>query len=633
MLQLENVSHHYNNSSPILKNINLTIKQGEFVAIIGPSGSGKSTLLNLLGCLDKPATGKYFLNDIVINTLPEIEMAELRSKTFGFIFQNYYLLPTLSIVENVALPATYCGTPRNEAIQNAKLLLTSFKLKEKFHTLPGTLSGGQQQRVCVSRALMNGAQVILADEPTGALDQKTGQEVISALRMLHLQGHTLILVTHDLHIAQQAQRIITITDGEIISDERKNTFLPSISAMSSELNRRTMSRSPLSKIKDSIRMAFHCLFAHPLRTTLTSFGIIMGIAAVTSVVGLGTGAQEKVISDIRSIGSDTISIYPDQTFESTNKITPSVYSQLSLSSGLHLISPKLELGVNANYRGEQIGVKVIGVNEEYPDIIGLKTIAGNFFNRNHVSNNASYAVIDTNIKNTLFKKLNPLGQQILINNSYFTITGVMDSVSADGKDTVWIPYTTYLTRLSGGDKLDSVIMKFYPFENPAINEKNIWNLINKNKDISGYRIYSSFQVREAIENTSNTLTWLILSVALISLIIAGAGVMNMMLISVTERTSEIGLRIAMGATRFDILSQFLIESIFICVVSGIIGGLLSWLISLSAPLMFSVIPIVFSPLSLLLSLLCSLLIGIIFGFIPAYKASRLSPIIALSGNV
>lgn len=202
----------------VLKDMSFAIEEGDFVAIIGQSGSGKSTLMNILGCLDTQSSGVCRIGGVDIGTLDSDELAELRGKRIGFIFQRYNLLSTLSATENVALPAVYSGVDKKARLDRAKSLLADLGLPDKLENKPNELSGGQQQRVSIARALVRNPAVILADEPTGALDSHTGREVIGMLQQLHKEGHTVVLITHDNSIAVQAERIIRLEDGQVVYD-------------------------------------------------------------------------------------------------------------------------------------------------------------------------------------------------------------------------------------------------------------------------------------------------------------------------------------------------------------------------------------------------------------------------------
>jgi len=202
-----------------LRGVDVEIHKGEYVAIMGPSGSGKSTLMNLIGCLDSPSSGKYWLAGRLVSDLDDDELAYIRNKEIGFVFQTFNLLPRATALHNVELPLIYNGTPAEERIEKAKMALERVDLMDRMNHKPNELSGGQRQRVAVARALVNSPSIVLADEPTGNLDSKTGEEIMTLFENLYRQGNTIILVTHEHDIAQHAHRIIHIRDGKIASDE------------------------------------------------------------------------------------------------------------------------------------------------------------------------------------------------------------------------------------------------------------------------------------------------------------------------------------------------------------------------------------------------------------------------------
>jgi len=226
MIEVKNLFKKYGDGSAeaaVLKNISFKINKGEFVSVVGPSGSGKSTLMNILGALDAPSGGQYFLDNQDISQLPEEDLAEIRKHKIGFVFQSFNLLPRTTVFRNVMLPLIYSDARVEERDEKTKQALAAVGLEEDrwFH-LSNELSGGQMQRVAIARALVNNPAIILADEPTGNLDTKTGELAIGTLQKLHKQGHTIVLITHDLGIASRAERIISIKDGEIESDRKKS---------------------------------------------------------------------------------------------------------------------------------------------------------------------------------------------------------------------------------------------------------------------------------------------------------------------------------------------------------------------------------------------------------------------------
>ncbi len=641
MIEIENLNRYFgegDNQVHILKDVNLSIEKGDFIAIIGQSGSGKSTLMNIIGCLDKPTDGTYRIDNEHIENMNDDELAALRRQKFGFIFQRYNLLSSLSAAENVALPAVYAGVPDAKRQQRAKELLGHLGLDDKTTNKPNELSGGQQQRVSIARALMNGGEIILADEPTGALDSKSGEMVMEILQDLHRKGHTLILVTHDPKIAQFANRVIEIKDGEIISDvSKKEVIAP-------ELPKVAVPKHSLAFYKDqfieSFRMSVQAIIAHKLRSLLTMLGIIIGIASVVSVVALGKGSQEKILEQINAMGTNTITIYPGASFGDARSgrvksLTIDDIRILNRQGYLDGTTPSVTAGGTLVYANINANANLSGVGELYNNVYGLKVEQGRFIDGEDIKNNASVAVIDQNTIQELFPNGdNPLGQVILFKGRPLTIVGVLaqqDSPVIRGNSlNIWSPYTTVMNKITGDRFISSIIVKVKEGISPTLAEENLTDLIKMKHGRKDFFTFNSDSIRQAVESTTAVMRLLITSIAMISLIVGGIGVMNIMLVSVTERTKEIGVRMAIGARQNNILSQFLIEAILICIIGGLVGVGLSFLIGWGFNSVSPDFKLSFSTASIILALSCSTLIGVLFGFMPAKNASKLNPIEALS---
>lgn len=642
MIEITNINKYFgegDNRVHVLKDINITIEKGDFIAIIGQSGSGKSTLMNILGCLDTPSTGSYAIDNIKTEEMDSNELAKMRSKKFGFIFQRYNLLSTLSAENNVALPAVYLGLDHSQRSARAKELLASLGLAEKTQNKPNELSGGQQQRVSIARALMNGGEIILADEPTGALDSKSGETVMEIIQELHQKGHTIILVTHDQNIANYANRIIEIKDGLIISDQRKSDDIV-ITSNSSPAKERNSLMFYKDQFIESFKMSVQAIIAHKMRSILTMLGIIIGIASVVSVVALGRGSQEKILSDINSMGTNTINIYPgkgmgDMRSGRVKTLTVDDANVLAKQSYLTNATPNTSANGVLIYGNISVNGQINGVNEQYFDVKGLKIDKGRFFNNDDVKNNRSVVVIDPNTQKKLFPYGdNPIGKVIVLNKKPLEIIGItQDQKTVFGNsDTLnlWSPYTTVMNKITGERYISSIIVKVNDDVSSQVAEKNLIKLLTVKHGTQDFFTQNTDSIKQTIESTTNTMTLLISSIALISLVVGGIGVMNIMLVSVTERTKEIGIRMAIGARQQNILEQFLIEAVLICLIGGLLGITLSYAIGFIFNHLVSGFSMSFSASSIILALGCSSLIGIIFGFMPARNASQLNPIEALS---
>lgn len=403
----------------VLNNVSLSIRRGEMVAIVGASGSGKSTLMNILGCLDKPTSGAYFINGQDTSRMDVDELAALRREYFGFIFQRYHLLGDLTATGNVEVPAVYAGKDRNARRERAEKLLTRLGLSERLDHKPNQLSGGQQQRVSVARALMNGGDVILADESTGALDSHSGEEMMKLLQELHHDGHTIILVTHDMHVAQFADRIIEIKDGEIISDRRTNDRPHSEPDAVTTKHAPPRHRFGWARYTEALKMALLAMSSHRLRTFLTMLGIIIGIASVVSVVALGTGSQQAILENIASMGTNTIDIRPgtgfgDRRSGRVRTLTAADADALKNLTYVDSVTPSISTSVTLRYGNQAVTGSVQGVGPEYFRVRGYELAQGQFFDEDGVNALAQQAIIDDNTRKALFPGSTALGQVIFL---------------------------------------------------------------------------------------------------------------------------------------------------------------------------------------------------------------------------
>ena len=642
IIEISNLNKKFgegNNEVHILKDINLSIKSGDFIAIIGASGSGKSTLMNILGCLDTASNGAYKIDGEEASNMDSDGLAALRRKKFGFIFQRYNLLSTLTAIENVALPAVYSGVPQSEREDRAKKILSDLGLEDKIKNKPHELSGGQQQRVSIGRALMNGGEIILADEPTGALDSHSGEMVMGIIKELHEKGHTIILVTHDKNIANYANRIIEIKDGEIISDTSKSSHY--IFVKKETIKEKNSFSFFKDQLVESFKMALNAISAHKLRSFLTMLGIIIGIASVVSIVALGNGSQQKILSDISSMGTNTIDIYPGEGFGDMRSgkvktLTANDSQVLNRQSYVDSSTPNSSTSGALTYKNIAVNAQVKGVGYEFFDVKGIEIAKGNKFYQKDIKNNSQVAVIDKNTQNKLFPNgEDPIGKILFINKKPLKIIGVsQEKKSAFGNDdnlNIWSPYTTVMNRISGSKNIDSITVKIKDNVSMQAAEKSIIDLLTvKHGEKKDFFTMNTDSIKQTVESTTNTMTLLISSIAVIALIVGGIGVMNIMLVSVTERTKEIGVRMAIGAREYNILQQFLIEAILICLIGGAAGIALSYGISVLFNNIVTNFAMTFSTMSIIMAVVCSTMIGIIFGFMPARNASKLNPITALS---
>ena len=628
----------------VLKHVNLEIQRGEMVAIIGASGSGKSTLMNILGCLDQPTRGRYFINGQDTSSMDSDQLAALRREYFGFIFQRYHLLSDLNALENVEVPALYANEGPQARKDKATALLTRLGLADRLDHKPNQLSGGQQQRVSVARALINGGEVILADEPTGALDSHSGEEMMKLLRELHQDGHTIILVTHDPEIAGFADRVIEIRDGAIVSDHRNlRTSEQSVRDQASPSRAGTdqKAKSGLNggRYLEAFRMALIAMSNNRLRTFLTMLGIIIGIASVVSVVALGAGSQQSIMDQIASMGTNTIEIKPgtgrgDQRAGRVRTLTAGDANALKNLSYVDSVTPTVRANVAIRYGSETVTGSVQGVGTEYFRVRGYTLARGQSFDEDSVAALEQVAVIDPNTEEELFADGRALGSVIFLGQLPVRVIGVTDAIDSvtDSSDelNVWLPYTTVSGRIFRQNYVSDITVRVADNVSTEVAEQGIIDLLTQRHGVVDFFTINTDTIRDSIESTSETMTLLISAIAFISLLVGGIGVMNIMLVSVTERTGEIGIRMAVGARQTDIMRQFLIEAVLVCFCGGILGVGLAYLVGAAITYTGSSYQMIYSTGSIVAAFVCSTLIGVVFGYFPARNAARLNPIDALS---
>ncbi|WP_319496496.1 MacB family efflux pump subunit [uncultured Cohaesibacter sp.] len=639
-----------------LKDIDLTIETGELVAIIGASGSGKSTLMHILGCLDRPTSGSYKICGEEASGFSADALAGLRREYFGFIFQKYHLLSELSAKGNIEIPAVYAGISASERDERSSRLIGRLGMETRAHHRPNQLSGGQQQRVSIARALMNDAEIILADEPTGALDTNSGNEVLAILRELQQEGRTVIIVTHDPSIAARADRIIEIRDGRILSDTRKPE-----TETCDETGEASRGRTPgqddlasgrfqapkrtgvLGPLMEAFGMAARSMWAHKLRAFLTMLGIIIGIASVVSVVALGQGSQQKVLKNISSLGTNSLEIFAGRTFGDvrSGRITTLVVDDATQMAKLPYamaVTPTVSTQETIRYGAIESNAQVNGVSEQYFSAKGLVLAEGQFFDAQSVHSYAQDVVIDDNTRKALFDEGNaePLGKIVFVGTVPLRIIGVtkakQSGFGSSQRLSLYLPYTTVQARFLGDSTLRSITLRVRDDFDMDYAQNAVTQFLTQRHGSKDFYILNTDDIRESITSTTQTMSILIGSIAVISLIVGGIGVMNIMLVSVSERIAEIGVRMAVGARQADILRQFLIEAILVCLVGGIVGIGTALGFGVAFSHLNSSFSLVYSTTSIVAAVLCSCFIGIAFGYLPARNASRLDPVVALSSE-
>ena len=643
LIDLSGITKTYRNGDlavEVLHGINLRIYPGELVAIMGASGSGKSTLMNILGCLDKPTTGTYRFMGRDVSELDRDELAALRREAFGFVFQSYNLIATGTAADNVEVPAIYAGLPPAERHARAAELLGSLGLGERLHHRPNQLSGGQQQRVSIARALMNGGRVILADEPTGALDSKSGADVMALLKNLAAQGHTVILITHAAEVAAHAQRVIEIKDGDIVADPGPPPA-PARAAVSASLAPARGGRlTPLADMLEAAKTALRALRANVFRAILTLLGIVIGVASVIAMLAIGDGAKQVVIDRISAMGSNLLLVRPgapnQRGFQNTATLVLSDVQAIDREVPNVLAAvPEQSSTVTLRYGGADYSSSVTGTSSKFPQARQWRVARGTFFTEEDEQAYATVAVLGSTVANALFPGQDPLGQFVLVNNLIFQVVGVMSSRGAspmgqDQDDVVFVPYATSQLRLSGQRFLRNVTVAVNDVTRIDETQAAVESLLAERHGVIDFQIRNMASIIDTATETQDTMTILLGSIAAISLLVGGIGVMNIMLVSVTERTREIGIRMATGARMRNIMQQFLIEALVVSALGGLLGVVLGLGVAavigvLGTPVQYSLTPV-------LLAFGCAFATGLIFGFLPARKAARLDPVVALSSE-
>jgi len=622
----------------VLHGVSLQIYPGEFVAIMGASGSGKTTLMNILGCLDRPTTGSYRFMGEDVSGFDRDELARLRREAFGFVFQSYNLIGNASALENVEVPAVYSGMPPAARDARAKELLGSLGLGERLRHRPSQLSGGQQQRVSIARALMNGGRIVLADEPTGALDTKSGTEVMALLNDLSRRGHTVILITHAKEVAAQAKRVIEISDGRIVSDSgpqrTEGPAAPEIAQPGDEGG-----ASLVGGAFEAAKTAVRALRANLFRTVLTLLGIVIGVASVIAMLAIGDGAKQIVLDRISAMGTNLLLIRPGQPSRrgvggTVASLVPEDAEVIAALPNVLAAVPELGGNVTARFGNSDYQTQATGTSATFPVARNWPVARGIFFSTQDLKSYAAVVVLGQTVADKLFPPdADPVGQYVVLNSVLFQVIGVMAVRGAspqgqDQDDVVLVPLTTGGLRLFGQRFLRNITVAVDDVEQIDDTQVAVTALLQARHQATDFQIRNMASILETATDTQNTLTVLLGSVAAISLLVGGIGVMNIMLVSVTERTREIGIRMATGARMRNILQQFLTEALVVSVLGGAIGvalGLAAAAVigAFGTPVRYSIGPV-------LLAFGCALATGLIFGYMPARKAARVDPIVALA---
>lgn len=720
LIRLEDIHKTYHLGEvdvPVLRGVSLSIQRGEMVALMGASGSGKTTLMNILGCLDHPSSGKYWLDGEEMSGLTSDQRALVRTEKLGFVFQSFNLLPRTSAINNVAMPLDYARRRVHTADSRklAESLLRRVGLAERMDHEPSQMSGGQQQRVAIGRALVNAPALVLADEPTGNLDSHTSIEILRMFQQLNAEGITVVLVTHDPSVAAYAHRTIHITDGLVEGDEQ-NISRPLESAVALGVDDEPTSGAKASPARHSVhrtrssllalpatwRTAFGALWRNKMRSTLSALGVIIAVAAVIAMTEIGQGSKAMLQKNIASMGANTLMVMSGAAASggvtmgsgSMMTLTPQDAEEIGRQCpAVAGVAPSVRARSQVVYGNRNwVPNQITGTTPAFLAIRDWGDMAeGEMFTDRDVRNASKVCVIGQTIRKQLFDDKSPVGKEIRLNNVPFRVLGVLNRKGAnmmgqDQDDIVMAPWSTIKYRVSGSaltstnqsssassstaSTSDAVntLNSLYPsatdlylsrtasqtadtpqpvrFANvdvihvKAKSSEEVQNAISqittllherhriRDGEADDFNIRDMAEMAQMMSSTTESMSALLLIVATISLIVGGVGIMNIMLVSVTERTREIGLRMAVGARSHHILRQFLVEAVVLCLVGGAIGIAAGRLASLAVK-HFKNWPIEASLTMIVAAVAVSVGVGVIFGFYPAWKASRLDPIEAL----
>ncbi|MBI1366220.1 MAG: MacB family efflux pump subunit [Alphaproteobacteria bacterium] len=640
LLELDAVERYYgadDTTVRALDDVTLKIEAGEFVAIIGQSGSGKSTLMNIIGCLDRPTGGTYRVRGVDVAGLEPDALAAMRRDTFGFVFQRYNLLTNATALENVEIPAIYAGASLAERERRARELLAKLGLEGRMRHKPGELSGGQQQRVSIARALMNDAEVILADEPTGALDTASSEELLTLFEDLHAAGRTIILITHEQSVAARARRIIEIRDGKIVRDSGARESRERTLAYRKHVSEPALT----TQISEAVKIAFRSLRANLFRTALTLLGVIIGVAAVVAMLAIGEGSQKQIVSSIQKMGSDLLFVRPGapgtrMRGAAIATLTMEDAAAIAELDNVKAAAPSRQSRETLRANGIDYQTTIQGVTPDWLSARDWKMAQGAFFTSEDEMRRANVVVLGWTVAKNLFPDMGDLvGKFVFIGNAPFEIAGVLAPKGAtawgqDMDDVAVLPISTGMMRIFGQNYLSDITIAVKDTKKIEDTQNAAQALLLARHGTEDFQLRNTASLLQSVEETQGAFSLLLGSVAAISLLVGGIGVMNIMLVSVTERTREIGVRMATGARRSDIMVQFNTEALVVCGLGGVIGVLSGLAVSLV--LSKGGMSIAITPEPAIIAFASALATGLVFGYMPARKAARLDPVAALASE-
>ncbi|MBX2986567.1 MAG: ABC transporter permease [Bdellovibrionaceae bacterium] len=632
-----------------LDHVDLDILPGEYISIMGPSGSGKSTLMQILGLLDRPSEGLYLLDGNDVSNLSDDDLAQIRSRKLGFIFQFFNLLPRTSCLDNVSLPLVYTG--EQDPAPRARELLTQVGLADRLDHKPHQLSGGQQQRVAIARALVNHPKIIFADEPTGNISTQQTEEVLNMLEELNRRGVTIVLVTHEPEVAHHARRSLVLRDGRIAEDKllRDRTSGALLEGDRAPLAAAAENGHGLwARVRENVRMALVALRLNLLRTSLATLGIVIGIASFVAMMAIGEGAKEAVSDLLSSMGTNLLNIRPvnprtakELAGDNFRKFYPEDLEALKVFAqsqpSIAKVDGQIYGYLTASHGSYNTPVEVIGATPAIETMQAFKPVAGRFFTEEENDNQARVVLIGQTVAKNMFGDKNPVGAFLKLNRVDFEIIGLLppkgSTNNRDRDEMVLLPLKTVLNRIYGRSTLHVLTVEAVSREAMGVAQERLRQWMRDYRqqrpgDQDTFDILNMNDIQEVYNQTTGIISSMLQAISFVSLLVGGTGIMNVMFVSVKERTREVGLRKAVGARRFDILMQFMIESVLICLLGGAFGTLLGWGLSLAASSLLGW-KTVFTAGAVATSFLFAFLVGVIFGLWPARQASELAPIEAL----
>ncbi|ENR2680664.1 TPA: ATP-binding cassette domain-containing protein [Escherichia coli] len=641
VIKLSKINYYYKTATTthkVLTDFSLSIDKGEFVVIVGKSGAGKTSLLNVIGCLDIPQSGMVNIQGFDIKSLSSDQLSSVRGKNIGFIFQRYHLMSNLTVFENIIIPTLYSDRDFEEVKERVDKITSLLDINDKLHWHPSQLSGGQQQRVCIARALINDAEVIIADEPTGALDEINSGELIKILRELNGSGKTIIMVTHDINIAKNvATRLIKLEKG-VITYDKKNT------PVEKKYNQKDFSLPHYSKksngklTKNLLRISLRSLLSNFLRSFLTMIGIIIGISSVIICASIGEGSKQQVLENISNLGKSVVEI---KNLNNQGEYNIKTHKNLSLTDVEYLkrypwiaqATPVAYGSDYVSYSDKKMPAEITAVYPDFFSVRGISLLKGRLFLKSDVDYSLPIVIIDVDMERELFSTNgSAIGQYIYISGIPLKVIGVakLPGISNNSNQfKLWLPYSTYISRVAGYRQPDSIYISFKTEENHEDNVRYTINVLTQAHGRKDFTIWSDQSLSKTLRETSDSLSLLITLIASISLIVGGIGLMNVMLSSVNERIYEIGIRKAVGARSKDIVLQFILETTLICIIGGGIAIFISLGTQYIIPYLYDSVRMVTSVTIIFLSCFFSILIGLCAGVFPAVKASRIHPSLAL----